>query len=232
MKPAPPTTNLLVRWSDDVWTATAPLVMLGLHLGTRMTVVRLEGDELLLHSPIPLSDDLRREIDALGTVTHIVAPNLFHHLHAGEAARAYPKAMLHGPVGLAKKRPDLRVDAELGAVPHPDWEGALVPLKVEGSMLEETLFIHPASQTVISSDLTENFSGSDHWPTRMYLKMGGVYGKIGWSRFLRFVYRDRAAARRSIDALLEHDFDRAIIAHGDAIPRDAKEAVRETFHFL
>jgi hypothetical protein len=85
---------------------------------------------------------------------------------------------------------------------------------------------------VISSDLAENFATSDHWPTRMYLKVGGVHGKVGWSRLLRFVYRDHAAARRSVDALLAHDFDRVIVAHGDPITRDGKDAVRETFRFL
>ena len=39
---------------DDVWTTTAPLTMLGLHLGTRMTVVRLPSGGLWVHSPIPL----------------------------------------------------------------------------------------------------------------------------------------------------------------------------------
>ncbi len=224
-------TNLLERWSDDVWTASAPLSMMGLRIGTRMTVVRLPGGGLLLHSPIPLNDALRREIDALGAVTHIVAPNHYHHLHAGTMAAAYPKATLHAPEGLAKKRKDLRIDALLGPT-HADWSGVLEPIPIEGSMLKETLFLHTPSRTLISSDLTENFTTSDHFPTRMYLKVSGVHGKIGWSRLLRFLYRDHAAARRSIDALLERDFDRAIIAHGDPIPRAAKDAVRDTFLWL
>ena len=66
----------------------------------------------------------------------------------------------------------------------------------------------------------------------MYLKAAGIHGKIGWSRFLRIVYRDRAAARRSLDALLGHDFDRLVIAHGDVIARDGKAALRQTFEFL
>jgi hypothetical protein len=223
----------LVPWADDVWIASAPHSMYGLRIGTRMTVVRLPSGSLLVHSPIATDAALVRALDALGPVAHIVAPNAYHHLYVSGFADAYPKAMLHAPRALRRKRRDLRIDADLSEVPHEDWKGTLVPLTIDGSMLGETLFVHPRSRSVISSDLTENFPAAvDHAPTRIYLKASGVYGKIGWSRLLRFVYRDRKAARRSIDRLLEHDFDRAIIAHGAPIERDGKEAIRETFRWL
>ncbi len=228
----PPATTLLTPWAEGVWIVAAPQTMLGLHLGTRMTVVRLPGGELLLHSPVPISPELRREVDALGAVAHLVAPNLYHHLHVGPWAEAYPKAILHAPAALSTKRPDLRVHVPLGPTAHADWQGALVPLAIDGSMLGETVFLHPASRSLVSSDLAENFATSDHLPTRLYLKVAGVHGKVGWSRLLRFMYRDRPAARRSIDALLEHDFDRVIVAHGAPIEHDAKGAVRATFQFL
>jgi hypothetical protein len=85
---------------------------------------------------------------------------------------------------------------------------------------------------VISADLTENFATSDHLPTRLYLKAVGIHGQVGWSRLLRFVYRDRAAARASVERLLEHDFDRLVIAHGDVLDRGGKDAVRATFAWL
>ena len=225
-------TTLLQPWADDVWIAAAPQTMLGLHLGTRMTVVRLPGGALWVHSPIAATATLRAELDALGPVAHIVAPSLFHHLHAGDIAKAYPRAMVHAPGALRRKRPDLEIDADLSGAAHPDWRGVLSPLPIEGCSLRETVFHHARSRSVISSDLTENFSTSPHWPTRLYLKAGGVHGKVGWSRLLRFVYRDKKAARRSIDALLERDFDRAVIAHGDPLTSGAKDAVRETFAFL
>ena len=39
----------------------------------------------------------------------------------------------------------------------------------------------------------------------------------------------RAAARRSIDAVLAQDFDRLILAHGQIIQKDAREIVRQTY---
>jgi Domain of unknown function (DUF4336) len=223
---------VLTRIDDAIWTIAAPQRFLGLHLGTRMTVVAVRGGGLLLHSPIEPTAALRAEIDALGPVRHVVCPNLFHHLHAAPWMSAYPDAVLHGPRGLAKKCPDLPAMCLLSETPHPDWKDDLVPLFIAGCDLRETLFVHPGSRTLISADLTENFETSDHLPTRLYLKAAGIHGKIGFSRMLRFVYRDHAAARESIERLLAHDFDRVSVAHGRVIERAGKDAVRDTFAWL
>jgi hypothetical protein len=224
---------MLVPFVENVWTVDAPLSFLGMHIGTRMTVVRLPSGALVLHSPIKLSPDVRRELDALGEVAHVVAPSVYHHLWAGEAALAYPRAKVHAPAELQKKRPELRIDAPLERARSQDFEGALVPHAIAGSMLQETVFVHPASRSVISSDLSENFvEAPAHLPTKLYLMAGGILGRPGWHRLLRVVYRDRKAARRSVDALLEHDFDALVLAHGAPIAHGAKQAVRDTFTFL
>lgn len=223
---------MMDRLDDGLWVAASPLSFLGLQIGTRMTVVRLASGDLWVHSPVAPLPEVRAAVDALGPVRHIVAPSLFHHLYAGQWQAAYPAAALHGPAALGKKRPDLRLDAPLEEARRASWASELVPHHIDGCMLDETAFVHRATRTLVGSDVTENFTTSPHWPTRLYLKAGGIYGKPGWNRLLRAVYRDRVAARRSVDALLEHDFDRIVIAHGDVIARDGKAALRETFAFL
>jgi len=223
---------MLTKIDDGLWTADAPHLFFGLHIGTRMTVVKLRGGGLLLHSPIELLGPLRAEVDALGPVRHIVCPNVYHHMYAGPWADAYPEAILHGPDGLAQKRPDLKTPRSLSATLHPDLEGDLIPVPIDGCLMRETLFVHPRSRTLISSDLVENFETSDHLPTRLYLKIGGVHGKIGWSRLLRVLYRDHAAARASLERLLSHDFDRTILSHGRIVESGSKEAIRGAFTWL
>jgi hypothetical protein len=44
----------LVQLDDALWVATAPLSFLGLHFGTRMTIVRRADGGLIVHSPIVL----------------------------------------------------------------------------------------------------------------------------------------------------------------------------------
>jgi hypothetical protein len=223
---------LLQRLAEGLFTSAAPLSFLGLHLGTRMTVVRLDDGSLWIHSPIPLTPALKAEVDALGPVRHIVAPNLYHHLYAGQWSTAYPGAELHAPAALARKRKDLKQPVALEEAKHASWAAALVPLRIDGARFHETVFVHPKTRTLISSDLVENFATSPHGPTRLYLKMAGIHGKAGIAAPLRMMYGDRAAARRSVDALLEHDFDRVVLAHGDILDTDGRATVRRTYAFL
>lgn len=197
-----------------------------------MTVVRLPDGSLLVHSPIPLDDELRAELDALGPLRHVVCPNVFHHLSAAPFLAAYPDAELTAPKALRAKRPDLRIDHELGEKLPAAWGSALTAIHVDGSMLDETVLFHPATGTVISSDLLEYFEQCDETWTRLYLKAAGVYQRPTWNRFLRLIYRDRKAARRSIDRILEWPIERVVIGHGDVITKDAQAAVRESFTWL
>lgn len=222
----------LERLDEGLWTASAPQTFMGLHVGTRMTIARLAGGDLWVHSPIALTADLRAEVDALGPVRHVVAPNVFHHLYAGDWETAYPDASLAAPAALARKRRDLALTSTLERAADAPWARELEPLHVDGCMLDETVFVHRATRTLVSSDLAENFTTSPHWPTRLYLKAGGIHGRVGWNRLLRFVYRDRRAARRSVDALLAKDFDRIVLAHGAIIGEGGKSAIESTFAFL
>lgn len=223
---------MLQRIDDDLWCAAAPMSFLGLRVGTRMTIAKLADGSVWIHSPIAPSDGLCEAVEAIGPVRHLVAPNLYHHVFVGEWKRRYPEATLHAPQSLAKKRPDLTLDAHLSEQPHPSWKDHFEPLHIDGSMMDETVFLHRRSRTLISSDLIENFASSDHLPTRLYLKAGGIYGRIGWHRALRVVYRDRAAAWQSVERLLSRDFDRVVLAHGELVDRGGRDAVRKTFDFL
>lgn len=222
----------LQRIADNLWVAFAPHNFMGLHVGTRMTVVKLHTGGVLLYSPIPVDAALHAAIDAIGPVTHIVCPNVFHHMYAGDAKAMYPAALLHGPTALRKKRPDLHLDAELTDTPHLDWVGDLQPFSIRGSLMHETVFYHPSSKTLITSDLVENFKTADHAPTRFWLWLGGILGKVSWHRVLRVVYWNRRAARQSIDAVLALPFERVIIAHGDLIETDAQATLREGMSWL
>ena len=191
------------KLADNLWVDAAPQSFFGLHVGTRMTLIRLPDGDLLVYSPISLSPSLKAEVDSLGSLRHIVAPNIYHHLYAGEWKDAYPEAMLHAATGLEKRRKDLVIDRVLAGEAHPDWNGSLQTMFLDGAMLNETVFLHSPSRTLIVADVIENFETSPHWPTRMYLKLGGIHGKPGLSRPLRLVFRDKRASRRSIDQMLE-----------------------------
>src|SRR5262245_23435706 len=138
-------TDPLTPLADGIWLASEPIRILGMPLTTTMTVVRLGDGKLLLHSPVPMTTERRAAVDALGAVTHLYAPNTFHHLSLGAWATVFPSARVHAPAGLAKKRPDLRIDRVHGSAPEPDFAGVLDEIPIAGFRLEETVLVHRPS---------------------------------------------------------------------------------------
>jgi hypothetical protein len=220
------------RVADGVWVADAPFSFFGVRLGTRMTVVRLRDGGLFVHSPVSLTPALRAEVDALGSVRHIVAPNIAHHLYVGEWKEAYPDALLHAALGLAKRRKDLAIDHELRGQVHDAWRADLDATFIEGSMVNETVFLHRPSRTLVVSDAIQNFDSSPDLPTRLYFKLMGMHGKRSVSRLIRPFHRDRKAVRRSLDEILRWDFDRLVPCHGDIIETGGKDALVEAYTWL
>jgi hypothetical protein len=200
---------------------------------TRMTVIRLSAGGLFLHSPIRLDGGLRAELDGLGEVRAIVAPNRAHHLFAGDACAAYPNAKLYGALGLPLKRKDLKFAGMLGDEPRPEWRGDIEQRMVKGApMLNEVAFFHPASRTLILTDLVFNVPKDRPWGIPLIFRLMGAGGRFGPHRFVRWMIRDQHAARESLGLIMRWDFDRVIVAHGDVIESGGHKKVRDAFGFI
>jgi hypothetical protein len=196
-----------------------------LEMRYRMTVVRWAGDRLWLHSPVAIDDALADQLAALGTVTDIVAPNRFHHLHAGSTKRRYADARLWAAPGLPAKRSDLEFHAVLGES-TPPWADELAVLPLRGVPLSnEVVFHHRASRTLICSDLIANPHDAANTATRWLWKALGVWQRTGQNRFFRKMTRDRAAMAACIDELLGWEIERVVMGHGDVLEVEAKAAL-------
>ncbi|MEL6929182.1 MAG: DUF4336 domain-containing protein, partial [Cyanobacteria bacterium J06600_6] len=101
---------MLRQVDANIWVAEQPLKFLGLEVGTRMTVIKLDDDSLVLISPIAIDPKLKQHLDTLGQVKYIIAPNLFHYLYLEPAQNLYPQAKILAPPGLAAKRPNINTD--------------------------------------------------------------------------------------------------------------------------
>jgi len=220
--------------AKDIWVAERPQTFYGLPVGTRMTVIRLPGERLLLHSPVALDAGLRAELDSLGRVRYVVAPNRVHHLYAGEVAKVYPEARLWVAPGLERKRPDLAFVAVLGDEPPEEWREEVQQTFFRGRPYEnEVVFFHRASRTLILCDLAFNFGPRSAAPTRLLMRFLRSYGRFGPSKLDPWLIRDRDAARRSLERILAWDFDRVVVAHGDDIlETGGQEALRSGYAWL
>ena len=57
--------------ANNVWAYSVPHSFMGLHVGARMTVVKLSAGGLLLHSPVPVDEPLAQEPVSY---THLTLP--------------------------------------------------------------------------------------------------------------------------------------------------------------
>jgi hypothetical protein len=224
---------MLIPLAPELWTAERPQRFYGLEVGTRMSVIRLADGSLLLHSPVALDAELRRELDSLGRVRFAVAPNRVHHLYAGGVARAYPEARLWVGPGLERKRPDLAIAGVLGDEAPPEWRGQVDQVFFRGRPFEnEVVFLHRGSRTLLLCDLAFNFGPRAHPLTRLAMRLIGSYGRFGPSRLDPLLIRDRRAARASLERILAWDFDRIAVAHGDVLETGGREALRAGYAWL
>lgn len=68
-----------------------------------MTIIRLKNDDLWIHSPTLLTDNLKEEIDQLGQVRHLISPNKLHYIHIPYWAKVYPDAISWASWGVEKR---------------------------------------------------------------------------------------------------------------------------------
>ena len=219
---------MLREVAPEVWCLDALQAVPGAHLPARMTVVRLPDGGLWLHSPVVLSDAHAAAIDALGPVRHLVAPNRFHHLNVGPALERWPEATTWLAPGLAAKRPDLREDHTLGESAPDAWAESFDQVQVQGApMVNEVVFFHRPSGTVILTDLAFNVHHLDSMVMRGFFRLVGAYGRFIQSRTWPWVFiSDRAAAAKSAHAVLEWPAQRVVMAHGDIVEADAAGQLR------
>jgi len=223
--------------AEDLWEATALLSFPGgVRLPARMTVVRQAG-QLLLHSPIALSDELERGSRELGEVTAILAPNRFHHLYARGAVERFASARLYNVPGLPQKRRDLTFSGVLTAAARElpeNFSDILQPLALEGTpVLNEVALYHRPSASLITADMVFNIRKPATFATKLALSAMGTPGRLGQSRFFQVYTRDKAAMRSSLREVLSPPMRRIVMGHGEVVEHpDASELLREALWMM
>lgn len=226
----------LTPFAQDVWIADGHQVSTaGFHYGTRMAVIRLSDGSLFVWSPVTLTAELRDEVDRLGHVKHLVAPNTLHHLFLGDWMVAYPAAKAHAAPGLRAKRKDLAFEAELGDAPVAAWNGEIEHVVVPGNLITtEVVFFHRKSATVIFTDLIQNFppgwfKGWRAIVARMDLMTGP---EPTAPRKFRTAFLRRAGARAAVARILAWPIERVLAAHALPVTRDGRALVQRAFSWL
>jgi len=215
---------------DLIWVAERPIWFHGVRLRTRSTIVKLEDGGLWIHSPPPPSDELCAALDALGPVRWLVVPNCFHHLATPAFAARYPDAKRVGPASVTTKNPalDLAETFDAGATSPPD----IAPLPLRGvPFLDETVFFHRPTGSLIAADLVMGASPEDHWTWRLVARAMGLSGTIFVPPDVRWKTKASPDAVTAIEAMLALPIERLLVAHADPIEDRPKDALREAWRF-
>lgn len=229
-------TSVLTQHSPNVWTLALPLRLGLVEFDHVMTVVQLDDGQLWLHSPVAYSPALAQALEALGTPAFFVAPSTFHDLYWKAWFEAYPQARFYAVPGVREEHPELPFTDVLTGKPPAEWGDAFHQHLVGGvPKLNEIAFFHVESNSAILADLVFNYERDPGFnlATRCMLKIAGTYNRRGAvSRLLRLYLEDKAAMRRSIDEIVDWDFARMIVGHGQPLETNGSHVLRQAYTFL
>jgi hypothetical protein len=217
-----------------IWLCLYPISYMGTAFDARMTVIRLRDGSLMLHSPCPIDEQMEASLTALGPTAYLVAPGTYHYLHVASAKAAFPEAETFICPGIERKCRELKSDQLLGDIAPAVWRGQLDQVLVRGSRwIREVAFFHRHTRTLILVDLVENFTGRTAHANGA-LKLWWKYIFNMWNNpkpapEYQMGWFDRAAARSSLQAVLQWDFERVILAHGDLIETDARHRLERAW---
>jgi hypothetical protein len=217
---------------DSIWATERPVWFGGVRIRSRTTVVRLSGGALWVHSPCPPTDDVCAALDALGEVRWIVVPNRFHHLQTPATAARYPKALVVGPKTVQARNPDVSLAMGTDDPEYLRSTPELTAVQLRGvPFLDETVFFHPASGSLIAADLLVSACARDHWTWRMAARIWGRYEKVRTPPDVRMKTRANTAVAESIAQMRALPLQRILVAHADPITDRPVEQLAEAWSF-
>ncbi len=228
---------MLRKIDESIWVAEQPLRYLGLSIGTRMTAIQLVNRELVVISPIQMNDELVCHLNELGTVKHIIAPNLYHYLFAAKFKALYPSATFWATPGLDLKKPDLPIDQAIKEGVNTQWHDlecifldGVRTLALKGfDSFNECVFFHPGSRTLILTDAAIHIDQAFPLLTQLATRVIGGYQNLSPSLLERIATTDKEKVKRSVEKILGWDFDRVVMAHGTIIEQGGKEQFRQGY---
>jgi hypothetical protein len=201
-----------------------------------MTAIKLRSGEILIHSPCAFDEALTAEVAALGPVAAIIAPGNFHWLHVRSCQQAFPQAATYICPGVEKRAKGLTFDHVLGDTAPALWASELSQVFLQGTrVMCEVAFFHRASKTLILVDLVENVTAATtgtNWFLRLVFRTIGMWNTPSPAPEYRLGLGDKALVRQCMMRILEWDFERVILSHGDLVTHDARQRVAHAWRAI
>lgn len=217
----------MYEFASDIFVEESTVRFYGFRVQTRMAAVSLPGSRLLLYSPVPLTAELRSELEELGEVAFLVSPNKIHNQTLAEYRVAFPGAKLFLPPGLPERRPALAFDRVLSEEPVAAWSPDLEHVLTRGNaFFSEALFFHAASRTLLVGDFIERIGpGVASRLALVAARAFGVRPHPMASPEFRYYTNDTEAFQDSMAEVLRWPIERVFLCHGELVQENGRELV-------
>ena len=222
--------------AEGLWTQDGDRIkVFGIPFDTRATIARLPDGALWLHSPVRPTEARIAEIKALGDIAHIVAPNRIHGAFTTVWADRAPDAQVWVSPKFPDRHPDIPYDHLLTDIAPPDWTETLDQCLFAGhAYLDEVVFLHRASRTLIITDIYQSHDPAKETAFWRVLKgMAGMLAPKGkMPPDMRLSFTDKPAARAARDRILAWDFDRILLPHSVPVETGGKAVFEQAMRWL
>ena len=237
--------NTLKPVTDGVWIVDGPAIGFG-YLGlefnfpTRMTIVKMKDGGLWVHSPTSLPPSLKQEIDALGPVRYLIAPNRIHYWWMGPWVEAYPDVKTFAAPGVREQAAQngrfVHYDVDLKKDSDCPWSDELQMIIVAGGYLSEAVFFHKASRTLVITDLIQNYE-YDKIANPFFRFMCWLTGAIDPDGKMPIdlrstFFRHRKHMAEAVLTMISWQPQRIIIAHGRWYTENGVNELKRAFRWL
>ncbi|PYK47273.1 MAG: hypothetical protein DME20_12635 [Verrucomicrobia bacterium] len=214
------------RIADDVMLMSFPWRTLGIDFRRNVTLLRLADGRVVVHSTARFTEQDIAAIRRFGEPSWLVEATLMHNTFAKEGRKALPNIPYLAPDGFAKAS-GVQTDSLLP--PPRDCDSEIDVLRIDGVRVNEHALFHRWSRTLVVADLFFSFpEETSGWPRfflRHVMRLPRLFGISSFYR--RLIIRDKLAFERSMNALLNLDFERMIVAHWKSLDTNAKRAVEQ-----
>jgi len=193
----------------------------------RMTIVRLTGERLIIHSGIALGEAGMSRIEKFGKPTFYIAPSALHRMDVKPWKLRYPELIVACPPA-ARSKVEERVKVDTVA---PDFgDPAVRYMAVAGTAQREGALIVDGAQgtTLVVNDIFFNVRKQPGI-------VGFIFGLLGVTGpepkapklVLRKIADDKSALRAQLEQWANMDsLKRIIVSHGAVIEKNPREVLR------
>ena len=231
---------------QNIWIVDGDLIQMDMKIfklpfQTRMTVIKLNDCKLWIHSPIAPNEQLFTELDALGKVAYLISPNKIHYAYIADWKKRYPHAQTWSSPGVEERAKSQNVkvvfDAPLTDKAPDLWSDEIDQLIFKGSsVIEEVVFFHKSTKTLIVTDLIENFESEKISSPirRRFCRLARVTAPDGQTPIdyrMTFLGRQREA-RMSFFRMLNWKPDKIILAHGLCFFENGIDELKRAFRWI